>query len=215
MLLSAVTLFAAVLLGVTAQDVSLRSVKGKFEQANIPRDAAITFNPSILLEVVFPQTSGRPVVLKAGEQLTRNQTKGPPSFAIISSSRVKADRKFVVAAVDLDAPTPQNPTSAQIRHFLGGDFAPASRIRLPNVALLANSTPAISQFRQPTPPAGSDPHRYVFLLFNEPAGFDAQTEVTPTTSIALFNISKFAADVGLGNPLGGTFMLVGPDPPAA
>ena len=54
--------------------------------------------------------------------------------------------------------------------------------------------------------------RYVFLLFEQPLGFNSQTELNATTSIANFNISKFALDVGLGNPLGGSFMLVGPDP---
>ena len=55
-------------------------------------------------------------------------------------------------------------------------------------------------------------HRYVFLLFQQPAGFNDQTEVTPETSTSDFDISQFAADVDLGNPLGGSFMLVGPDP---
>ena len=66
-----------------------------------------------------------------------------------------------MAAVDLDAPTPQDPTEAQIRHFLGGNFElrldPAGVDR--GLVRLANSTPALSEFRQPTPPAGSDPHR--------------------------------------------------------
>lgn len=52
---------------------------------------------------------------------------------------------------------------------------------------------------------------YIFLLFNQPPGFDAQTAVTPTTSISLFNISSFAETVGLGAPIAGTFMLVAPD----
>lgn len=52
----------------------------------------------------------------------------------------------------------------------------------------------------------------MFLLFEQPLGFNSQTELNATTSIANFNISKFALDVGLGNPLGGSFMLVGPDP---
>ena len=140
-----------------------------------------------------------------------------------------------MSMVDLDAPTPQDPTEAQIRHFLGGNFE-LGRTEPDGLALLSNSTPALSNFLQPTPPAGSDPHRsvftemslkelvknaqhmthlcirYVFLLFQQPAGFDEQTEVNATTSIENFNISRFAQDVGLGNPLGGSFMLVGPDP---
>lgn len=56
---------------------------------------------------------------------------------------------------------------------------------------------------------------YVFFLFNQPRGFDQQTLVNSTTSISDFNISAFASEVGLGNPVGGTFILVGPDPPSA
>ena len=154
-------------------------------------------------------------------------TAGPPHFSVLGPAN---QGPFVVAAVDLDAPTPQAPTSAQIRHFLGGNF-----IRSPSKSfLLSNTTPAISEFRQPTPPAGSDPHRsvtacylrgeknrqtlkfirYVFLLFRQSKDFNQQTLVTPTTPIQLFNISQFASAVGLGEPIGGTFMLVGPPPPA-
>lgn len=38
---------------------------------------------------------------------------------------------------------------AQIRHFLGGNFFNQD-------GRLVNNTPAVSEFRQPTPPAGSD-----------------------------------------------------------
>ncbi|KAK7676370.1 hypothetical protein QCA50_020674 [Cerrena zonata] len=192
-----------------SQDVSLAAVRRAFNTANIPTDASLTFNPSVLFEVTFPQTSGPAVNLHAGIQLPRNATVGPPQFSVRDSFLSPA-RSFVVAMVDLDAPTPQTPTAAQIRHFLGGDFHPdGSRTRTEK---LSNTTAAISNFLQPTPPAGSDPHRYVFLLFNQPQGFDQQTAVTATTSIANFNISQFASEVGLGNPIGGTFMLVGPDP---
>ncbi|EEB96198.1 hypothetical protein MPER_04706, partial [Moniliophthora perniciosa FA553] len=114
---------------------------------------------------------------------------------------------FVVAAVDPDAPTPQDPTNAQIRHFLGGDFTNEG-------GALTNSTPAITSFRQPTPPAGSPAHRYVFLLFRQSPEFDQQTLVNSSSPVQLFNISSFAAATGLGDPIAGTFMLVAPDPTA-
>ncbi|EIM78966.1 PEBP-like protein [Stereum hirsutum FP-91666 SS1] len=117
--------------------------------------------------------------------------------------------------IDLDAPSPQAPTSAQIRHFLGSNFALSND---PNstsgtlsssdaVQLLKNSSAALSEFLQPSPPAGSDPHRYVFLLFSQPDGFDAQTILDSSTMRTSFNLSSFAAKVGLGDPVGGTFIL--------
>ena len=81
-------------------------------------------------------------------------------FAIKFPTPAQRRESFVVAMVDLDAPTPQNPNVSEIRHFLGGNFKLDSEA--PGhigLSLLSNSTPALSNFLQPTPPAGSDPHR--------------------------------------------------------
>ncbi|KAJ8518289.1 hypothetical protein ONZ45_g4627 [Pleurotus djamor] len=188
---------------VSSQDTGLGQVRAAFANANIPEDLSITFNPSTLLEVSLPQASGSPITLHAGVQLPRDSTAGPPSFSLVGTT---SRGPFVIAAVDPDAPTPQTPTASQIRHFLGGNFF---KTGLGNAIL--NTTAAVSGFLQPTPPAGSPAHRYVFLVFNQPPGFDTQTIVTPSTSISLFNISSFAEQVGLGAPIGGTFMLVAPN----
>ncbi|KAF5360966.1 hypothetical protein D9756_004548 [Leucocoprinus leucothites] len=188
-------------LAVTAQDTNVRTVKRTFDAANIPTDLSITFDPTALLEVTFPEPNARPITIHAGQQLPRDSTAGPPTLNLRGSN---SRGPFVVAAVDPDAPTPQEPTSAQIRHFLGGNFTPNGS------GLLSNSTPALSEFRQPTPPAGSDAHRYIFLVFEQPDGFNDQTVVTPATPVQNFDISAFADAVGLGNPIAGTFMLVAP-----
>jgi phosphatidylethanolamine-binding protein len=80
-------------------------------------------------------------------------TAGPPAYNIRGAGK----GPFVVIAVDPDAPTPQAPTLSQIRHFVGGNFyetGPSAVCRA-----LTNSTPAVSEWIQPGPPAGSDPHR--------------------------------------------------------
>lgn len=84
--------------------------------------------------------------------LISKATAGPPTFSV-RDIILSPIQPFVIAAVDLDAPTPQTPTRAQIRHFLGGNFFASDS------GELLNSTAAVSEFRQPTPPAGSDPHR--------------------------------------------------------
>ncbi|KAE9402302.1 PEBP-like protein [Gymnopus androsaceus JB14] len=188
-----------------AQDTSLAAVKAAFDAADLPEDIFFTFDPSVLLEVTFPEASGKDIVLHAGIHVPRNDTAGPPTFAVIGPA---GKGPFVVATIDPDAPTPQDPTSAEIRHFLGGNFFASGE----PVQHLTNVTPAISEFRQPTPPAGSDAHRYTFLLFNQPPGFNGQNLVNSTTSVSNFNLSSFALATGLGQPIGGTFMLVAPDP---
>ena len=92
--------------------------------SQIPADAFITFDPSLLLQVQFPQANGTLVDVTAGVQLPRNATVGPPLFNVVEASETvtNSDSKgrlppikgepldstdFVVAMVDLDAPTPQ------------------------------------------------------------------------------------------------------------
>ncbi|GJE97182.1 PEBP-like protein [Phanerochaete sordida] len=197
------------LVSVLAQDTSLKTVEAAFEKANIPADLHITFKPSTLLEVTFPQATGPSITIHASEQLPRNATVGPPHFAV--RGVLPATRDFVVATVDPDAPTPADPTVAQIRHFLAGNFVRGRITGLEQVTLV-NETVPLSGWQQPTPPAGSPAHRYIFLLFEQPKDFNSQTFVTPNTSISNFNISQFAQEVGLGNPIAGSFMLVAPDP---
>jgi hypothetical protein len=46
--------------------------------------------------------------------------------------------------------------------------------------------------------------RYTFLLYKQSRAFTDQTLVNASTSITLFNISKFASALDLGNPIAGT-----------
>ncbi|KAJ6465564.1 PEBP-like protein [Mycena vitilis] len=193
-------LFSLVALA-AGQDTSLRAVTAAFSAANISASLGITFNPKALLEVSFPQAHGKPVTLHAGIHLPINATAGPPSFEI----RGAVGRgPFVVAMVDPDAPTPEDPSLAQVRHFLAGDFHLRGDC-------LFNTTAAVSDFIQPAPPAGSSAHRYVLLLYKQSPAFAHQQLVNASTSVLGFNISQFASAVGLGEPVAGTFMLVAPD----
>lgn len=80
-----------------------------------------------------------------------------PRFSLSTNDISIVNEKFVIALVDLDAPTPQNRSLSQFRHFLGGDFHldGSSTIRAP----LVNSSAALTEYVNPTPPIGSDAHR--------------------------------------------------------
>ncbi|KLO14881.1 PEBP-like protein [Schizopora paradoxa] len=203
----------------SAQDTSLTTVQAAFDSADIPTDAGVTFDPQTLLEVSFIQPSGTPPVnVTAGNAVAQNATALPPVFGDMFANPTTnvsqfTDTKFVLAMFDLDAPTPQNRSLSQIRHFLGADFTLNQTDG--GSLLFTNSTPALSEYVQPGPPPGSDPHRYVFLLFTQPTNFTtaaASAFVNASTPITNFNISVFAAEMGLGNPIGGSFMKVGPAP---
>ncbi|KAI0265599.1 PEBP-like protein [Gloeopeniophorella convolvens] len=193
-------------------DTSLAAVRYTFDEFNVPADTHFTFNPSVLLEVTFPDPGAAPVNVKAGEQVPKNVTAGTPSFGLrfpdFGLTSI-LEEPFVIASVDLDGPTPQAPTLAQVRHFLGGSFFLG--VEHQGVYPLMNSTPAVTDWFGAQPPAGSDPHRYVFFVFRESRRFAHQHIVDASTPIVNFNLSAFAHATGLGDPIGGTFMFVGPD----
>ncbi|OBZ76815.1 Splicing factor 3B subunit 6-like protein [Grifola frondosa] len=122
-----------------------------------------------------------------------------------------AQQTFVLFIVDPDAPTPQNATEAQFRHLLAQDLQ--TNGSLGSGALLVNTSAALTEFVMPTPPAGSDPHRYVILLFVQPSNFTtvAPNFVNASTPRNNFNLTTFSQEVGLGSPVAGNFFLTGPD----
>ncbi|KAF8526693.1 phosphatidylethanolamine-binding protein [Gautieria morchelliformis] len=189
------------------------SARQAFIQAGLVPDVLSSFNPVLPLDVTYtiPGTGQQKAVAPPGKNFTRPQTLNAPTWSIPSDSRHLAHETFVVAMVDPDAPTPQSPTNAQIRHFLGGNFRLQSSPSEPGVgAALVNITPALSEYRQPTPPNTSDPHRYTWLLYRQPLDFPT----TISSNVTNFNISAFAQEFGLGQPLAGNFMTLSTNPAA-
>lgn len=95
--------------------------------------------------------------------LARAETHNAPQFLLTSNNTnlSASNASWVIAIVDPDAPTPQNPNISQFLHFIGQDFKVdnASRIALTNATGLTNRSQALVEFFPPSPPAGSDPHR--------------------------------------------------------
>ncbi|KAI0677394.1 phosphatidylethanolamine-binding protein [Trametes maxima] len=196
----------------STSNVTIASVAQAFSAAKIVPDVLPSFNPTALLGVVFTDnTTGASVNVTPGANLTREQNAIRPQVFLTSNDTSLASQTFVLVMVDPDAPTPQNPSAAQIRHFLAPGLQANGSLAAGSA--LVNNTPAISDFLRPSPPAGSDPHRYTLLLFVQPANFTtvAPTFVNASTPISNFNVSLFAQEVGLGSPIAGNFFFTGPD----
>lgn len=188
------------------------SVQKAFIQAGLVPDVLSSFNPVLLLNVAYtlPDTHGEiKVVTPPGRNFTMPQTAIRPTWSIPSSDQNLMKETFVVAMIDPDAPTPQDPSDAQIRHFLGGNFVLEGHPTVEGLgATLVNRTPALSDYIQPSPPNTSDPHRYTWLLFRQPADFPTSLN----SSILNFNISQFAEEFKLGPVLAGDFMTLSTNP---
>ena len=90
------------------------------------------------------------------ESLT--ETANEPRFFVSFSDNSVAEQTFVLAMVDPDAPTPQNRSLSQIRHFLAGDIKVAGGSS--NHSQLVNASVPLTAYLNPSPPPGSDAHRY-------------------------------------------------------
>lgn len=128
--------------------------------------------------------------------------------------------------VDPDAPSPSAPFLASFRHFVGGDFF-VSSIPGTNLEKLTNTTAALSEYFIPDPPSAAQHRcvlflllcrpqadlihydRYVWLVYNQPPGFEQETFFAPGSPINNFNLPAFAKAVGLGDPIAGSFALIG------
>ncbi|EMD39700.1 hypothetical protein CERSUDRAFT_121915 [Gelatoporia subvermispora B] len=128
-----------------------------------------------------------------------------PQFAI--SANMSSPSGFVVTAVDLDAPFRDDPALAQWIHFIGGGFMPELADPGADVVMLSSTVDPVMSWADPNP-QGIQAHRYVFLLWEQSPQFESQKVVKPDQFRGLFNTSKFAEEVGLGSPIGGTYMLV-------
>uniref|UniRef100_A0A0W0EZ88 Putative PEBP-like protein n=1 Tax=Moniliophthora roreri TaxID=221103 RepID=A0A0W0EZ88_MONRR len=191
----------------TSNSESLANVAQAFSKAHVVPDVLESFSPTALLDIVFTSQS-QTVNVTPGVNLTMQQTANEPQFFLTPpNGTLQASTSYVLAIVDPDAPTPQNTSISQFRHFLGGHFQVNT-----STSLLMNTSAALSDFVPPTPPDGSDPHRYVAVIYKQPDGFD--TSATPLVNASTprtnFNLTVFAERVGLGNPIAGNFFLTGP-----
>ncbi|KAG9218869.1 hypothetical protein CCMSSC00406_0001017 [Pleurotus cornucopiae] len=197
------------LLSLLAYGQDAQRAADAFTQGRVVPDVLPSFSPLAAIDVVFTDpTNIQQLNVTPGMNLTMTQTSMQPQFFLNTTNTALANGTFVLAIVDPDAPTPQNTSISQFRHMLGGDFRANA-----TGGLLMNTSAALSDFVPPTPPAGSDPHRYVILLFNQSANFDTNAPplVNASTPRTNFNISMFASALQLGTPIAGTFFLTGPD----
>ncbi|KAF5393103.1 hypothetical protein D9757_001340 [Collybiopsis confluens] len=186
----------------------LTNTTNAFIKSHIVPDVLSSFSPAALLTVEFTDSAtSQTLNVTPGIVLTMEQTTNEPQFFLTANVTIPSTISYVLAMLDPDAPTPQNTSISQYRHFLGGGF------HVDNSSRLVNNTAALpqSEFVNPTPPAGSDPHRYVILAFIEPQDFqsNAQKLVNDSTPRTNFNLTTFANAVNLGSPIGGTYFLTG------
>ncbi|KAF5288617.1 hypothetical protein FQR65_LT11988 [Abscondita terminalis] len=107
---------------------------------------------------------------------------------------------FLLAMVDPDAPSRENPKSREWHHWLVGNI-PGNNIQLGET---------LSEYIGAGPPEGTDLHRYVFLLYKqlEKLTFD-EPKLTNRSANRRekFSMRCFATKYNLGDPIAANFFL--------
>ncbi|KAK0121676.1 hypothetical protein ONS95_009961 [Cadophora gregata] len=125
-----------------------------------------TFKLSTILGIKF---GDRPVTY--GEIFRVSECKVAPTISFAPEEDKDASTSYTLLLVDPDAPTPEEPKFAFWRHWVVSGLEP-SKVVPGSVATeqaVASKAP-LTEYLGPGPKDDSTPHRYLFLLFREPAG---------------------------------------------
>ena len=96
----------------------------------------------------------------------------------------------MVIGVDIDAPFPSFGVLGPILHWVQPGLKP-----LQTGELTSSDTPFVANYIGPAPPPGSSSHRYVFLLYEQPADFDAK-KYAPANGAKMSNWQRMRYDLG-------------------
>lgn len=105
----------------------------------------------------------------------------------------------MVICVDLDAPFTSFNVLAPIMHWIQPGFKPQA-----GTTNLKTEMPFVVNYGAPGPPPGSGPHRYVFMLYEQPEGFEVSKHA-PAGGKGLgiggrmrYDLAAFEKEAGLG-----------------
>lgn len=134
---------------------------------------------------------------------THTEAKGAPELSFGTATGT-----YIVVGIDLDAPFPF--IGVHVLHWLVQSYSLHIHLTkiLPRIQsgltlepagdgshkLSAGSTPVIANYLDPAPPL-PPPHRYVFLLYEQPEAFDASKFVPPGGK-PLGVMKRFGYDLG-------------------
>jgi hypothetical protein len=178
--------------------LELQGIQAQFQAAHIVPDLLQSFNPTALLTVNY---NGQ--VVAAGTPETVDAVKPQPSLTLTVPPGTTLGKTFTLAMVDPGA-AGSDPTAGQTRHWLVNGVTAGD-----NGALNFPTETTITAYGGPLPPDGSGAHRYVFLLYDQPASFAPTGDLaTPGQPIAVFNVNDYAKSSGLGAVVAGSYYSV-------
>jgi hypothetical protein len=107
--------------------------------------------------------------------------------------------------IDIDAPFPSFSPLGPALHWL------QTGLTVGGSGDLTSSDPVVAFWAAPGPPPISSPHRYIFLLFEQPAGFDAKVFMKPggygIKHRMRWDLGKFQREAKLGPAVAASYFF--------
>jgi len=177
--------------------LELQAIQAQFQGAHIVPDLLQSFNPTALLTFSY---NGQ--VVAAGTPETVDAVKPQPSLTLTVPPGATVGKTFTLAMVDPGA-AGSDSSAGQTRHWLvnGVTVGDGGVLNFPTET-------TITGYGGPLPPDGSGAHRYVFLLYDQPASFAPTGDLATAQPIAVFNVNDYAKSSGLGAIVAASYYTV-------
>ncbi|CUA73714.1 hypothetical protein RSOLAG22IIIB_01229 [Rhizoctonia solani] len=182
-----------------------------FKNAKIVPDVFTSFNPSGLMTLNFTTGVGRPEI---GQAVTRTNVSDTPVLMIRGTAEAEAQAggpfnvttvRYTVLCIDGNTAGSSNPGGYNL-HYLENNLAYGEN-HDHTVTLNSTGSPVVA-YAAPNPPAGSGPHRYIWLTYAQPEGFNAPSTPAAGSGVALFNLTQYTSAANLSDPIVGTYFTV-------
>ncbi|EED18838.1 protease inhibitor (Tfs1), putative [Talaromyces stipitatus ATCC 10500] len=142
-----------------------------------------------------------------GEHIPKTEAQLAPNLSL-----TQATGTYIAVCIDLDAPFPCFSFLGPILHWIQSGLKPTTTVN-GTTRLRATDTPFISDYVGPAPPPPSRPHRYVFLLYEQPEGFN-YTKFAPPDGKKMgmwprirYDLKTFEKEAHLGPIVASNFFL--------
>lgn len=151
-----------------------------------------------------------------GALLTKAECKDAPTYWLSKSLVKDSASKFILVFIDLDPPFPSTPFLGPGVHALQTDLQVTGEPNSDGYLKLESPIPPIVPYAGAGPPPLSAPHRYHFMIWEQPAAVEAaklkldlgfKGEVGLTSRV-LWDEVAFETKAGLSDePLAGTYFI--------
>ncbi|KAF8527050.1 phosphatidylethanolamine-binding protein [Gautieria morchelliformis] len=179
--------------------LGIQAIEAHFTNAGIVPSLLKQFSPSALMTLSYNGVGQ----VQPGQNLTVDQVKPFPQLSITpANSSVSLSENYTLAMVDADV-VGTDESSGQTRHWLVND------VTVSGSTVSTENAINITDYASPLPPSGSGAHRYVVILYAQPAAFSPPGDLAqPNQPVGIIDLNQYVTSSKLGPVVAATYFDV-------